>query len=526
MNHPYTVTFLPENITLSVPPATTVLEAQRLAGLSPDAPCGGRGTCKKCKVLVEKNGTSETVLACATPVTEEMVIRNPNHSAYRILTKGISREIELNPETGSSETDFFQVAFDLGTTTLVGYLIDPKTGIQLGVASAMNPQAQYGADVIQRANYVLEHGGEQMASCVREALNDLIRQLCQMTNITPAQILQLSVVGNSCMQHLLLNLPVDTLVKAPYHPVFYDGYRFPARKLGLPVHPDAFLLILPNIGGFVGSDTVGCMVAADFAHLEKQSLLIDIGTNGELVMGNRHRRMACSTAAGPALEGAKITCGMRSAKGAIDHVWLRDGCFQYSTIDQAAPIGLCGSGLLDLTALLLQHGFIDSFGHLQQPEELEIPFYRQNKNRLQRIDGLWSFVLVPAGEAGNNQEVFLNQKDIREVQLAKAAIAAGIACLAKQLKLSLTDLEQVWIAGAFGNYMDVHSACTIGLLPKILEKRILPIGNAAGEGAKIVLLNQKEYRRVNDLAKATEFLELAGMPEFQELFIDHLEFPI
>ncbi len=467
----YTVTFLPggERITVS---GGTVLEAQIAAGLRPDAPCGGRGTCGKCKVLLE--GTE--VLACQTAVNRDMTVTLPGVSHARILSTGAS--VEIRPDG----TDRYALAFDIGTTTVVAYLLDGTTGRLVDSASCLNPQGQYGADVISRIQEVLRCGGEEMKACIQTAMRELTRELSRRNHIPEEDMTAAAIVGNTAMHHLLLGIDPRPLVTPPYMPNVSQALEYGNVR------------ILPNIAGFVGGDTVGCMVATRFDRLEELTLLIDIGTNGEMVLGSKHRRIACSTAAGPAFEGAKISCGMRGAAGAVDHVWLEGDKIQYHVIGETAPKGLCGSGLLDLVAVLLDKEIITESG---------------------RLTGK-AFTLC--------ENVTLTQKDVREVQLAKAAIRAGIALLAQSLGIPLAEIQRVCLAGAFGNYMNPASACRIGMIPPVLLDRIEPIGNAAGEGAKLCALSRAEFDYSRQLAQGTEFLELASLPDFQDCYVDALEF--
>ena len=471
----YTIRFEPDQINLQVDPGTTVLQAQILAGLRPEAPCGGRGTCGKCKVHI---GGRE-VLACQTLVTEDMTVCTGKQGEDRILTTGISAE--TLPEGRFSHV----LAFDIGTTTVVAYLMDGFSGKLLDTASCRNPQGQYGADVISRIQYALREESEPLRECIRGAMESLTEGLCEKFGVDLAQIGAVSIVGNTAMHHLLLGINPKSLVTPPYMPEVYDA---------LEIQADRQIRVLPNIAGFVGGDTVGCMVATRFDRLEELSLLIDIGTNGEMVMGSKERRIACSTAAGPAFEGAKISCGMRGVDGAVDHVWLEDGQVRYHVIGDVAAEGLCGSGLLDLIAVLLELGIIDESGRLEGKK----------------------YALCP--------DVVLTQKDVREVQLAKAAIRAGIELLAEQLSIGVADIQHVYLAGAFGNYLTPASACRIGMIPPVLENRITPIGNAAGEGAKLCALNAREFHYSRMLAKNTEFLELASLPQFQDCYVDALDF--
>ena len=470
MEH-FHVTFLPQTITVSVPAGTTLLQAQRDAGLRPDAPCAGHGTCGKCRVIL--NG--QEVLACRTIVDRDMTVHTRVAEAVTILTEGLTAAV--TPDG----TDDYVLACDIGTTTVVAYLLDGHSGALLARSSAMNPQSQFGADVISRIQHALAGGGEALSDCIRETLRALCADAAAQAGIDPAAITRAAIVGNTAMHHLLLGIDPSPLVTPPYMPAVRDALPIGCAR------------ILPNIGGFVGGDTVGCMTATRFDRREELTLLIDIGTNGEMVLGDKHRRVACSTAAGPAFEGAKISCGMRGAPGAVDHVTVKKGQLSYTVIGGGKPKGLCGSGLLDLTAALLETGVIDESGRMEE-----------------------DFSLCP--------NVTLTQRDVREVQLAKAAIRAGIELMCAHLGKRPEDIRAVLLAGAFGSYMDPASACRIGMIPPVLLEKIQPIGNAAGEGAKLCALCEREYAYSQDLAANTEFLELASMSDFQDCYVDALEF--
>jgi uncharacterized 2Fe-2S/4Fe-4S cluster protein (DUF4445 family) len=365
---------------------------------------------------------------------------------------------------------------------VVAYLLDGKTGELLAQDSCVNPQSQFGADVISRIQHVLKEGGAPLSHCIRDAMHNLAKEVTDSVGVALSEVTAAAIVGNTAMHHLLLNIDPKPLVTPPYMPAVFE-----AQQLGIA-------RIAPNIAGFVGGDTVGCMVSTRFDQQEELSLLIDIGTNGEMVLGNKHRRIACSTAAGPAFEGAKISCGMRGAVGAVDHVTVKDGKLSYHVIGEAAPLGLCGSGLLDLVAALLELEIIDESGYMEE------------------------------GEFSLCENVTLTQKDVREVQLAKAAIRAGIELLSEKIGAAVPDIRKVYLAGAFGNYMDPASACKIGMIPPVLQERIVPIGNAAGAGAKLCALSREEFAYSQKLAKETEFLELASLPQFQDCYVDALEF--
>ncbi|WP_099189086.1 ASKHA domain-containing protein [Tepidibacter mesophilus] len=423
------------------------------------------------------------------------------------------------------EESWYTVAFDIGTTTIVGYLLDGKTGEELCVVSMLNPQSKFGADVIMRSHYAIEHGVHNLSSLIRKALNDLIEESVNKSGISKSKIYLISIVGNTCMHHLLLGISPQSLVHSPYNASLSEGLILNARDYDITINNNGKLIMLPNIAGFVGADTVGVLIATEFHKLDALTLVIDIGTNGELVMGNKDRMITCSTAAGPAFEGAKIQCGMRGAEGAIDHVGFNADKLEYTTIKGAKPIGICGSGLIDIIANLFKVGIIDDSGKLCSAREIEGSSKIDNCNRIVEIDGMKCFVIVFENESGNGEKIFLSQKDIREVQLAKGAISAGINLMAEKLEIELSDIQQVFIAGAFGNYMSPQSACDIGLIPSCLRNKIKPIGNAAGQGSKICALNKYEYKTSLKIARDIEFLELATNPNFQEYFIDELEFP-
>jgi len=488
----YCVKFLKEKKEFMAPEGMTVLEAQRAAGLVPDAPCGGQGKCKKCKVII--NG--EPALACQTKITSDILVNTEieDDRKEQILISGLQREVSLMPGPIPADVEFpLLAAIDLGSTTIVGYLLDGKTGCQTAVKSILNPQRQYGADVVMRSSYAIEKGADILSGCVRRAINEMLREMANESGKRQEDIVRIIMVGNSCMHHLFLGISTESLVLAPYEPKVKKAVQVKASECGIYAHPQAQICWLPNIGGFVGADTVGCILASDLEKREEITLLVDIGTNGEMVLGNKEGLAACSTAAGPAFEGAKITCGMRGNTGAIDRVFLEDGKIKYHVIGDVEPTGICGSGLLDAAACMLETGLLDESGRLE-----ETYYFTQN--------------------------VFINQKDVRELQLAKAAIASGVLLLCKHKGISVEDIQELMLAGAFGNYLNPASACAIGLLPPELSGRIKSIGNAAGVGAQIAALNFQEYERSSYLAESVEFLELALDPDFQDTYVDQLMF--
>ena len=474
-----------ENRIIETPSGGNLLDVLRALGLHPDAPCGGKGTCGKCKVIVD----GKEQLACQTVIDHDMTLILPRQDAAQILSE--AQQVAVQPDG----TDAYVLAFDIGTTTVVAYLMDGRTGALLSKTSCINPQTQFGADVISRIQYAMEGNGKELSDCIRGALAELTINAAKLAGISPDEITTASIVGNTAMHHLLLEIDPKPLTVPPYMPAVSQGLCLNPSGL-LPICPSGTVRILPNIAGFVGADTVGCLVATRLDTLDELTLMIDIGTNGEMVLGNKHRAIACSTAAGPAFEGAKIECGMRGAPGAIDHVTLEGGLLRYHVIGEGEAVGLCGSGLLDLIACLLKTGDIDESGRMEDGDIYHI----------------------------GNTKVYLTQKDVREVQLAKAAIRAGIELMCQAMGVNVEDIQQVLLAGAFGNYLDPQSACEIGMIPPALLERIHPIGNAAGEGARLAVLRESEFEYGKKLATETEFLELASMPEFNDCYVDCLCF--
>lgn len=470
---------------LSAQEGDSLLAVLQAAREAPDAPCGGHGKCGKCRVTV--NG--EQRLACETKILGDMEVILPAGRRTEILT-----DSAFVPGAADG-THTYAAAFDIGTTTVVCYLLDGREGKLLAQTSCVNPQTQFGADVISRIQYAMDKDASVMARCIRDALDKLVREAADQAGISPEEIGVTAIVGNTAMHHLLLEIDPKPLTVPPYMPSVREALEMNGASM-LPSCPNSEIRILPNIAGFVGADTVGCLVATRFDRLEELTLMIDIGTNGEMVLGDRSRRIACSTAAGPAFEGAKIQCGMRGAAGAVDHVTLENGKIQWSVIGGGVPVGLCGSGLLDLVAALLETGDISESGQMLCGDR---------------------YTLEGTG-------VFLTRKDVREVQLAKAAIRAGIELMCSTLGVEPKDIRKVLLAGAFGNYLNPASACAIGMIPPVLLPRIQPIGNAAGGGARLCALSSREFAYSKQLARGTEFLELASLPEFNDCYVDCLMF--
>ena len=478
-------------VTLQVPHGSNLFDILRANGAAPDAPCGGNGSCKKCRVLVD--GVQQ--LACQTTVDRDLTVSVPREpEKTNILAGGARLPVSVAPEKSG-----YLLAFDLGTTTVVGCLMDDH-GSELASVSMLNPQRVHGADVITRIHAALSGRMDTMTTCIRDGLAQLTQETCEKAGIQAGQIGVVCVVGNPCMQQLFLGLSVENLVRVPFAPVITKSSLRPAREF-LPLLENAVLLTPPDISGYVGADTVACMLSTRMFEDDAVTLLVDIGTNGEMVLGGKRRMVTCSTAAGPALEGANIRFGMRAAQGAIDHVHVRDGALHAHVIGGGSAVGICGSGLIDVIACLLELKLLNARGRLQTTDELD-------GERIVRLSG----------------DVCLTQNDIRETQLAKGAIAAGIFLMARELGITLDQIDRVLLAGAFGTYLDQESACRIGLLPSQLHGKIETIGNAAGSGAKMMACSKQEFARTDALIAQTEFIELAAVPDFQHEFARNMRF--
>ncbi len=464
---------------------TNLLDFLRKMRMAPTADCGGRGICGKCKVCI--NG--EDALACQTIIDRELSVKLPEELRMQILSGG--RDIFYQAD---SDMKGFAAAIDLGTTTIVCSLLD-HYGRELASTSTLNPQVSFGADVISRIQAALDGHLTELTDIVRSALANLIMKACTVSDTDPKQIRRIAMVGNPCMQELFLGIMPENLSRVPFEPVLTKMQSIPASPL-FPICPDAEFLIVPDLSGYVGADTLGCVLSTEMYRKETMTLLVDIGTNGELVLGNRNRMIACSTAAGPALEGACIQFGMRAGEGAIDHVTWGDGEVHVSVIGEKEAQGICGSGIIDAVAVMLEQGIINHRGRIQ--------------SEAGDFQGERAYYLT--------EKICLTQTDIRQVQLAKGAIAAGIRLMTDTMGISLEEIDQVLLAGAFGSYITPQSACRIGLLPYELFPKICVVGNAARSGAERLACSQSEREKAIEIYEKCTFLELASLPEFQKTF--------
>ena len=464
----------------------TILEALARAGIAVSAPCGGLGRCRKCAVratgeLACEDGArldGQTVLACRTRLTGDARVR-VSESKAEILKTGVSAGEETDGEAGLG------VSVDVGTTTLAAYLVERSTGRVLASDARLNPQRPHGADVISRLSFAIE-SEENAALLQREilaAIDEMTRSMLERAGRAGEEIRCRALVGNTVMMHLLGGYPARPLAFAPFTPAYTALHE---KELG-----GVRTILGGCISGYVGADTLAAALACGLDERDENAMLIDIGTNGEIMLKKDGRCFACSCAAGPAFEGAHIACGTGAVAGAIDHARVENGEIVYTTIGGGEATGICGSGLIDLTAALLERGDITPMGRM-------------------------------AGDVRLSERVYLARSDIREVQLAKAAIASGIRILAEQAGAALADIEKVYLAGGFGNFIGLDSACRIGLLPAALRAKIVPVGNAAGSGSVRLLVSEQARRRAEALRQATRCVELAATPDFNDVYTDEL----
>lgn len=476
--------------------------------------------------LLSALGSQVTVQA--TPNFLHQLSHTLRESGWRVTVVKSGRKV-LAVEPGDTRQSLYGVAFDIGTTTVVAYLRDLNTGHLVEVASTINPQTAYGADVITRINHTLAspQGRLELRKAVVHCLNQLITEVCDLAGLSPIQIYEATLAGNTTMLHLLLGLPVESIAKAPYIPVVRQGLTLNAGELWLKIHPQGRVYLLPHIASYVGADIVADLLVSRLHRRKRLTLLLDFGTNAEIVLGNRDGILACSAAAGPCFEGGNISCGMRAARGAISGVRLESDQLILETIGNVPPVGLCGTGLLDLVALLRKEGFIDETGRLLGPEEIsavqkESPALGGLLRRIVPGDRGYQFFLAQSPEG---KDLYLTQKDLRELQVAKAAIATGIRLLCERRGVEPGVVEEVLLAGAFGNAIRWESAVSLGLLPCLPRARYRSIGNAAGVGAQLALLSVPLRRQAERIARQVEYVELSATPEFTEVFMQEMYFP-
>ncbi len=432
----------------------------------------------------------------------------------------------IDVEPGDTAARRFAIAFDLGTTTVVATLLDLESGQPVAVRSMLNRQQPYGADVITRISATMMDPDAlgALRSRVFETLAELVSEVCSEGAVEPREVYEITVCGNVTMMHLALGIDPEPLSMAPFVVSTHSFADVFARDFGVDVHPRAPAFVFPSLGAYVGGDIVAGMLATGLTRDRRLRLFIDVGTNSEIALGSVDRVVATAAPAGPAFEAAQIRCGMRASEGAIEGVKISDDGVVLDVIGDVEPAGICGSGLVDAVAELVQCGLLDRSGRFI-PDEDAVASHPGLADRLTKIDKERVFVLDWRGSFDPESSVFLSQRDIRELQFAKASIATGWSILMGELGVDAGDVSQVLLAGSFGAYLTPLSAVRIGLVPRIALPRIVSAGNVAGEGAKIAALSVRERAEAHSILREVEYVELSGRADFNDMFVDQLAFP-
>jgi uncharacterized 2Fe-2S/4Fe-4S cluster protein (DUF4445 family) len=443
------------------------------------------------------------------------------------VTAVVVDDVLIDVEPGDTTQRIFGIAFDLGTTTVVATLLDLTTGLPVAVESMLNKQQPFGADVITRISAIMMDplALDKLMGLAHEALDELAQGVCKEGGVLASEVYEVAVAGNATMTHIALGIDPEPLGVAPF---IMSSKLFPetlARDVGVRVHDRARAVVFPAFGAYVGGDIVAGLLASGMDRDSRQRLFLDIGTNCELVLGNSDRLLATAAPAGPAFEGAAIRCGMRAAPGAIEVVKMNAETLELGVIGDEVPQGLCGSGLVDAVAELVELKLLDSTGRFVQ-DETAMVLAPGIGGRLTQLGKERVFVLHWKGEVGDVQDsIYLSQRDVRELQFAKASIATGWRILLEDAGLEVGDLQQVLLAGSFGSYLSPASAIRIGLVPKLPVLRVVSAGNVAGEGAKMALLSLRERAGAMALLDEVEYVELSDRADFNDRFVDQLAFP-
>jgi len=426
----------------------------------------------------------------------------------------------ISLEKGDTEDSLYGFSVDIGTSKVVGYLINLRSGDVVAVKSMENPQIAYGEDVLSRISYAMKgrENLERLQETVTEAINTLIFEACQEASVNPESIYEVTVVGNTAMHHFFLGIQPRYLAVSPYVPALRRAVNAEANSLKMAVNPHGNVHVLPVIAGFVGADAVADVLATGIHEAEEMSLLMDVGTNGEVFVGNREHIISCSCAAGPAFEGMHIKHGMKASTGAIERLKISPDTLEveYETIGGGKPIGICGSGIVDAVAEMFNCGIINRQGAFNK--DVQNP-------RLQGVGGEMEFVIAGSNEAGTGSSITVGRKDVEEIQLAKAAMHTGAAILMKRRGVTEDDLDRVYIAGAFGRYLNPESARFIGLIPDVPTEKIVFAGNTAISGAKMALLSREARETAQRLSKDIHYVELTIDPDFQGEFMRSMFLP-
>ena len=568
--------FTEEDISIEVAEGERLSECIRAAGLAFETPCNGLGLCGKCRVKAWGDlyppgdlesgfiNAPNVRLACLARAKGDVWIELPSKgNQLKTINQGFAIEVEvdtsvkqvllLSPERtaqpyverlpyssgmvdiyqkagkleqevvqqvyavlfdndlvdlGSEPGEILGIAIDIGTTGISAYLLDLTTGAILQKQSCLNPQTEFGGDVLSRISYCLENpqGPNQLQAAIIGKINELVRDLTG-TEARARRVYQVVIAGNTTMQHFVLGVYPGSIARAPYRPVFVEQVDLKAREIGIQICQEGRVTLLPSASGYVGADILAGLVATAFDKKDVPAVFLDIGTNGEIVANLGGRLIATSTAAGPALEGMNISCGCRAEEGAID-TFLIDDEFElhFTTIGDAEPKGICGSGLIDITAAMVKRKIVLASGRFNPKVDTRIEARVRDKK----------FYLT--------DDIYISQTDIRQIQLAKGAIAAGVTLLLEEAGIPLEAIQEAVIAGAFGYHINPDSIREIGFLPKGFKGQITFVGNSSAEGARLALINKGVMAQIKELKNRVEVLELSTNPRFQDYFVKALGF--
>lgn len=530
----FKVTFLPDHKTVSVDDGTNILQAAIAAQISINSTCGGNGVCGKCKVRVNGQVTSQPngiitpgerknniYLACLAQVHGDLEVQIPDSSriSFDKLTceelderlSGLA--IEPRDATGKN----FGFCFDIGTTTISGQLVNLSSQAILGTKTTYNQQAAFGSDVITRIVYASGPGGlQQLHDCVCNTINQMINELVLEHRVDLKYVNYIVCSGNTTMTHLLLNADPAHIRRLPYVPTVNFQSVLPALKADIKINPEGLLRCVPGVSGYVGGDTIAGVLSSGLYQNEKLCILIDIGTNGEIVLGNQEFMVACAASAGPAFEGSGISSGMRAAAGAIQKVNIdnKDFGIKYSVIRDKKPRGICGSGYIDLLCEMLGTGIIDKNGKI-----------KAEGKRIRQTDTGNEFVVCFKEESETGADIVINEADIENLKRSKGAIYSATSILVKHLGLEFSAIDKFYIAGGFGTYLDIEKAIRIGLLPDLERNKFIFIGNSSLAGSRQILLSTQAKDTADELASKITYFELSTEPGYMEEYGQALFFP-
>ncbi|MEA3254783.1 MAG: ASKHA domain-containing protein [Candidatus Altiarchaeota archaeon] len=522
MTNEYLIEFYPDNKQIKVDASKSILDASIALGIYLASVCNGLGTCGKCKVIVEegkvKAGGMDSLteeerkgnyyLACLTYPQSDLKVIIPKESRlgkHQILehTSSIVKKALVGEEAG--------VAVDVGTTTVVAYLVDLSNNNIVDSASKYNKQMILGGDVLTRIDYAKEHGMDRLHELLVETINDLLEKL--LVDRGNVVIRELSVAGNTTMTYMLLNKDPAVIKENKDLEEFKVAYSMDASQLG--INSGGSIYSLPGVASYVGGDIVADIIASDMYKSEKVSMLIDVGTNGEIAIGCRDWLVACSTSAGPAFEGGEVSCGMRATTGAIDGIVIdEDIGVEYATIHNDKPRGICGSGFIDLVADLFLRGVIDHSGK----------FVDRGMDKVMETDLGTGFLVVPGDETATGRDIVITEKDIEGILLSKAAIYAGASTLTR-VGAGFDELERIYVAGGFGYYLDVENSIVLGLLPDLPKEKFMFLGNGSVRGAYMVLVDEEKRGEAEEVAAKTTYFDLSGDKTFGEEYMAALSIP-